>query len=269
MKKVSFLLSVTFMFLTIVSFRFAEIPAVVLDVPDAPDSVHAQSVCEEEEFEFFYVSSERYRNHRDSLYEQIFSESNRPDRKVFDLALRGYASMLQNNMNIRKNIIAFVDYSLSANKKRMWVVDLKSMKLLYHELVAHGRNTGEEYARRFSNKVNSFQSSLGFFITGEVYNGKHEMSIKLNGVETPYNGKAFDRGIVIHGADYVSEDYIRQNNRLGRSLGCPAVSQEVIASLSSVISDGVCLFLYYPNKYYLRTSRLLNRDVVFARPVTG
>lgn len=269
MKKFSFLLSATLMFLTIVSFRFAEIPATTGDAPDVPDSTHAESVCETEAFEFFYVSSDRYRMHRDSLYNRIFTESDRPDKKVFDLALRGYASMLQSNMSMRKNILAFVDYSLSANKKRFWVVDLKKMKLLYHELVAHGRNTGEEYARRFSNKVNSFQSSLGFFITGEVYNGKHEMSIKLSGVENSYNGKAFDRGIVIHGADYVSEDYIRQNNRLGRSLGCPAVSQEVIASLSSVISDGVCLFLYYPNKYYLKTSRLLNKDAVFAMPVTG
>ena len=266
MLRVNTLLSATFGILCLLSFRFAEpdhnshLKSSVLS-----DKAGSEQVCESESFEYFYTSSPRYRQVLDTMYTKLFNQSNRPDKQVFDYAMKGYAKLLGQNLIVKKHLLAFIDYSMSANKKRFWVVDLKNMKVLYHELVAHGRNTGEEFARKFSNKTNSFQSSLGFFITGEIYQGKHEMSVKMNGVERLHNSKALDRGIVIHGASYVNEDYIRQNKRLGRSLGCPAVSEAVIASLSETISNGACLFAYYPNKSYLKTSKVLNADVVFAR----
>jgi len=220
--------------------------------------------CEHQVFEYFYTSSERYQQYCDTLYSRLFSSSNQPSKKVFDYAMKGYAYFSGQELLRKKNILAFIDYSLSSNVKRLWVVDLKQMTVLYHELVAHGRNTGEEYARKFSNVESSFQTSLGFYITGEIYNGKHELSIKMNGMERKFNSNALDRGIVMHGADYVSEQFIRENQRLGRSLGCPAVSQDVISRLSSTIADGVCLFAYYPNKSYLKYSRVLHSDVVMA-----
>jgi hypothetical protein len=230
-------------------------------MPPVADSV---SACENEVFEYVYTSSERYKLYCDTMYETLFKTGQKPSRKVFDYAMKGYAYLAGHEMLGKKDILAFIDYSLSSNIKRLWVVDLKNVALLYHELVAHGRNSGEEYARKFSNAVNSYQTSLGFYVTGEIYNGKHELSIKMNGVERRYNGKAFDRGIVMHGADYVSEQFIRQHQRLGRSLGCPAVSQDVISRLSSTISNGVCLFAYYPHKSYLKTSEILKSDVVMA-----
>jgi hypothetical protein len=222
------------------------------------------SDCSHELYEYFYTSSSRYNQYCDSVYCILFGQGNQPSRSVFNYAMKGHAYLSGQNLLAKSHLLAFIDYSLSSNIKRLWVVDLGKMSLVYHELVAHGRNTGEEYARKFSNKENSYQTSLGFFITGEIYNGKHETSVKMNGVEQKFNGRAFDRGIVMHGADYVSEQFIRQHQRLGRSLGCPAVSQEVISKLSSTICDGVCLFAYYPNKSYLKSSTILKSDVVMA-----
>jgi hypothetical protein len=222
--------------------------------------------CDNQVYEFFYTSSERYKQYCDTLYKRLFTKSNHPSRQVFDYAMKGHAYFAGMDMLGKKDILAFIDYSLSANIKRLWVIDLKQVAVLYHELVSHGRNTGEEYARKFSNSESSYQTSLGFFITGEIYNGKHELSIRMNGMERQFNSNALDRGIVMHGADYVSEQFIRDHQRLGRSLGCPAVSQDVIGKLSSIISDGVCLFAYYPSKNYLKRSKILQSDVVVAIP---
>lgn len=267
MLRVNTSLSAIFSILCLLSFRFTEPVVPGADQPtELQEKNEIGQVCDNETFEYFYTSSERYGQLCDSIYTRVFDAGNRPAKQVFNYAMKGYANLMAQNMLAKKHILAFIDYSLSANKKRFWVIDLKNLKVLYHELVAHGRNTGEEFARKFSNKTNSFQSSLGFFVTGEIYNGKHELSVKMNGVERLYNGKAYDRGIVIHGADYVNEEYIRNNKRLGRSLGCPAVSETVIASLSETISNGACLFSYYPNKTYLRSSKMLNTDVVYASP---
>lgn len=256
------------LFLSILSFTFTAPNSDFKALMSPSDSMdQTGGVCEHEQFDYYYTSSDRFRQYRDSVYSSMFTAENRPDKKVFDYALKGYAALLSRDLAIKKHILAFIDYSVSSNKKRFWVVNLQSLRVLYHELVAHGRNSGEEYARKFSNKENSFQSSLGFFITGELYQGKHELSIRMNGLEKSFNGKALDRGIVIHGADYVDERYIRENKRLGRSLGCPAVSERVIGKLSSVISNGVVLFSYFPNKQYLKSSKLINRDVVFSHPV--
>lgn len=221
------------------------------------------NVCDNQVYEYFYTSSSRFRMFCDSVYSTVFSEENKPAKKVFDLAMKGYAYYLGEGLLAKPEILSFIDYSLSANVKRLWVVDLKRMKLRFHELVAHGRNSGEEYARKFSNVTNSFQSSLGFFIVGDIYDGKHDKSIKMIGMENRFNGKAMDRGIVIHGADYVSEEYIQKNKRLGRSLGCPAVSESVINELSETIANGTCLFAYYPHKTYLKSSNVIKRDVVY------
>jgi hypothetical protein len=269
MNRVNTSLSALFSILCLMSFRFiGPVQESDLKTSDLDKQNASETVCDSVTYEYFYTSSERYKQYCDSLFAHMFDASNRPDRKVFDYAMKGYATLLGKDMLSKKNVLAFIDYSKSANDKRLWVVDIDAQKVLHYELVAHGRNTGEEYARKFSNKSNSYQSSIGFFVTGEIYSGKHELSIKMNGVERAYNGKAFDRGIVIHGAKYVNEEYIKENNRLGRSLGCPAVSEEVIEPMSEVISDGVCLFSYYPNKYYLKASRIINSDVVFSRPIT-
>jgi hypothetical protein len=218
------------------------------------------------ELEFFYISSIRFNEHVNSLYQDIFEKQKKPSKKVFELALKGYVNMMAKDLLLQKNILTIIDYSLSANLKRMWVIDIKQKKILFHELVAHGRNSGEEIATKFSNNNESFQSSIGFFITGEIYEGKHAESLKLHGLEKRFNDKAFDRGIVIHGAEYVSEEFIKTNQRLGRSLGCPAVSNSVNVTLINTIKDGTCLFAYYPQKKYLKQSELLNVDIIVGIP---
>jgi hypothetical protein len=168
-----------------------------------------------------------------------------PSLESFSIAMEGF-QLLKDKGVIKKNILTLVDFSLSSTAKRLWVIDLDKNIILFQTLVAHGRNTGEDVAKVFSNKAESFQSSLGFYATAEIYNGKHGLSLKLDGLQKGLNDKARDRAVVIHGADYVSESFIKQNKRLGRSQGCPAVPVEMNAKIINVIKDKSCLFIYHP-----------------------
>jgi hypothetical protein len=141
--------------------------------------------------------------------------------------------------------------------KRLYVIDLEKQKLLLRTYVAHGRNSGELYAKKFSNDISSYQTSLGFYQTLTTYQGKHGLSLKLKGLETGFNTNALDRAVVIHGADYASESFIRKNGRLGRSLGCPAVPYEIHKDLIETIKNGACLFVYSPDPHYLQKSSFL------------
>ncbi len=170
-----------------------------------------------------------------------------PNFKSFSEALKGFYLLKEKGL-IQKNILTLVDFSLSSNTKRLWVIDLTSNTILYNSLVAHGRNTGEEFARSFSNSERSFKSSLGFYATGEIYNGKHGMSLKLDGLEKGINDNARSRGVVIHAANYVSNLFIKNNKRLGRSQGCPAIPEEFLKGIISKIKDKSCLFIYYPSR---------------------
>lgn len=180
-----------------------------------------------------------------------------PNLESFKEALKGF-NKLKSKGIVNKNILTLIDFSLSANTKRLWVIDLDSKTILYHSLVAHGRNTGEEYANSFSNVAESYKSSLGFYVTGEVYNGKHGKSLKLDGVEKGINDNARNRAVVVHGANYVSNSFINNNKRLGRSLGCPAIPVEITAELIRTIQDKSCLFIYYPSETYKRSSNLFS-----------
>jgi hypothetical protein len=151
-----------------------------------------------------------------------------------------------------------IDFSLSSNVKRLWVIDLSTNTVVLNSLVAHGRNTGEEFATSFSNTDSSFKSSLGFYATGEIYNGKHGKSLKLDGLERGVNDRARNRGVVMHAADYVSEDFIRNHNRLGRSQGCPAVPVALNDAIIDLIKNKSCLFIYHPSRNSAATPKLLS-----------
>ena len=182
-----------------------------------------------------------------STYNQLNANSfELPKFECFTMALDGFYALKQKGI-IQKNILTLVDFSLSSNVKRMWVIDLEKNIVLFQTLVAHGRNTGEEYAKEFSNQAESFKSSIGFYATGEIYKGKHGLSLKLDGLEKGLNDNARKRAVVIHGADYVSESFIKQNKRLGRSQGCPAVPVEMNEKIINAIKDKSCLFLYHPS----------------------
>lgn len=169
-----------------------------------------------------------------------------PKLESFAKALKGYYSLKEKGL-IKKNILTLVDFSLSSNSKRLWVIDLATNTILFQSLVAHGRNTGEEFAKSFSNSAQSFKSSLGFYATGEIYSGKHGMSLRLDGLEKGINDNARSRGVVVHGANYVSNSFIKNNKRLGRSQGCPALPEELSKEIINVIKDKSCLFIYHPS----------------------
>ncbi|OOG78717.1 murein L,D-transpeptidase catalytic domain family protein [Flavobacterium sp. A45] len=169
-----------------------------------------------------------------------------PKQECFAEALKGFYELKEKGL-IKKDILTLVDFSLSSNTKRLWIINLATNEIILQSLVAHGRNTGDEFANNFSNIPESFKSSLGFYATGEVYNGKHGISLKLDGLEKGLNDYARKRAVVIHGADYVSESFIRSNKRLGRSLGCPAVPQEFASEIISTIKGQSCLYIYHPS----------------------
>lgn len=180
-----------------------------------------------------------------------------PSRDGFIEALKGFTKLKEKGL-ITKNILTLIDFSLSSNTKRLWVIDLNSNVVLFNSLVAHGRNTGDEFANSFSNAAESFKSSLGFYATGEIYKGKHGNSLKLDGLEKGINSNARERAVVIHGADYVSDSFIHNNKRLGRSLGCPAIPLALTDKIISTIKDKSCLFIYYPSSDYKVASRLIS-----------
>jgi hypothetical protein len=157
-----------------------------------------------------------------------------------------------------KPILTVIDYSLPSTQRRLWVLDLESEDVLFHELVAHGRGSGENFAVLFSNLEGSKQSSLGLFRTGETYDGKHGYSLRLSGLEPGVNDLAEERAIVIHGADYATPAFAERHGRLGRSWGCPALDPSVHRRVIDTIKDGTALFVYYPDDEWLGESSFLD-----------
>lgn len=180
-----------------------------------------------------------------------------PNLETFIKAYEGY-SALENQGKIENTTLTIVDFSFSSTKERMWVIDMENKKVVLQTLVSHGMNSGKEFAKSFSNQNESFKSSLGFFITGETYNGKHGISLKLDGQEYGLNDKARERAVVVHGADYVSKRLANKQGYIGRSQGCPAVSPEVASKLINTIKNKSVLFIYHPTRMYVSKSRLIS-----------
>lgn len=194
------------------------------------------------------------------LYSAIdFRSSEKLSEEVFRKAMKGFESLKKaGKLPEDSHILSICDFSLSSNVKRLWIIDTESGKLLFNSLVAHGKNTGEEFATNFSNTENSLQSSMGFFITEDTYEGENGYSLKLEGMDNGYNDAAMRRAIVMHGADYVSPEFAARHKRIGRSWGCPAVPRELAAPIINTVKGKNCLFIYYPDQGYLSSSQWLN-----------
>ena len=187
-----------------------------------------------------------------SLYDSLGLKKQGLSERAFYCAWFGFQKIKLDNP-----IMAICDFTQSSRNKRLYVIDLLKKKVLYNTYVAHGRNSGNEFAEHFSNANSSFQSSLGFYKTLGTYQGKHGLSLKLEGLEKGINDRALELAIVMHGADYVSEAFIKSTGRLGRSLGCPAVSIADSKKLINMLYNGAGLFIYSGDQHYIQKSSLL------------
>lgn len=177
---------------------------------------------------------------------------------AFNSALQGYSYCLSNHQLKNDSIVALIDYSMSSTKNRLFVIDLKNNKVLHKSLVAHGIESGKLVPETFSNKKLSHKSSLGFYITGDTYQGKHGYSLRLNGIEQSINDNAYNRAVVIHGANYVSTKFISTHGYLGRSFGCPALPIEKTEEIINAIRKGTLLFIYSPDEEYFLKSKIIS-----------
>jgi hypothetical protein len=179
------------------------------------------------------------------------------DSTVFDLALGAASCAVRAGAVDDPSTLTVIDYSKPSTARRLWVFDLRARKLLWEELVAHGQGTGDNFARRFSNDDGTHQTSLGLFVTGETYVGSNGYSLRLDGLDEGVNDRARARAIVMHGAPYVSDAFIKANGRLGRSWGCPALRADVSRQVIDRVKGGSLVFSYYPDQEWLSSSKYL------------
>jgi len=196
-----------------------------------------------------------------SVYDSLQLDLAGLSRQAFDYALKGYGKLVSQGKLLNESIIAIVDFSQPSSQKRLYVLDLQHYRVLFNTLVAHGRNSGKEWATYFSNKPSSYKSSPGFYITGQAYSGSNGYSLKLDGVENGINDKAMKRAIVLHGADYVNESFISSRGFIGRSQGCPAVPAKDARKIINTIKEGTCLYIYTPDQRYFSRSSILNDNL--------
>jgi len=196
-----------------------------------------------------------------SVYDSLQLDYSGLNRQAFDYAIKGWEKLRNQGKLANQSVIAIVDFSQPSSKKRLYVLDMVNYKVLFNTLVAHGRNSGKEWATNFSNQLSSYKSSPGFYITGQTYTGSNGYSLKLTGIENGINDKAIQRAIVMHGAGYVNESYIASRGFIGRSQGCPAVPLKDAKKIINTIKDGTCLYIYAPSPNYLSRSVMLNDSI--------
>ncbi|RYY97812.1 MAG: murein L,D-transpeptidase catalytic domain family protein [Chitinophagaceae bacterium] len=172
-------------------------------------------------------------------------------------AYKGFEELQDKGLVANDAVLTVIDFSQPSSSKRMYILDVKNQKLLYHTYVAHGKNSGLQYAERFSNRAESLQSSLGFYVTKGTYQGKHGLSLRLAGLEEGFNSNAESRAVVVHGAQYIGSSRA-DAAYMGRSFGCPAVPQAQSATVINLIKGGTTLFIYHPSQSYLNGSKLIN-----------
>ncbi|HEY2726149.1 MAG TPA: murein L,D-transpeptidase catalytic domain family protein [Parafilimonas sp.] len=202
----------------------------------------------------------------DSLYSIMNLSETGLSRDVFFTAYKGYEYMLSQNEVLKPGLLTICDYSQVSSKKRLYVLDLNAAKILFNTYVAHGHNSGNDYATSFSNSDDSHKSSLGFMRTAETYFGDNGYSMRLDGMENGFNNNVRARAIVMHGSNYVNAERASNGTMMGRSFGCPAVPAAEVKDIIDHIKGGSCFFNYYPDKNYTRASKIINADFVW--PIT-
>lgn len=189
-----------------------------------------------------------------SLLSQLLTIAPGIDAQVLERALAAADCAHSRGLVARSSLLTVIDYAKPSTDKRLWVLDVAKRRLLYHELVAHGSGTGENTAQHFSNVPRSHQTSLGLFLTGESYDGDNGYSMRLDGLEPGFNCQARERAIVMHGAPYVSEAFVKEHGRLGRSWGCPAVRAELAVEIIDILRGGSLVYANGPDPVWLAAS---------------
>lgn len=193
------------------------------------------------------------------IYDSLKLDSLGLSKQAFLDGVKGFDYLKSTGKLSNDNVLTIADFGLPSNEKRLFVIDMENFRLLYNTYVAHGRNSGKEFANKFSNSPQSNMSSPGFYVTQNTYYGEHGFSLRLQGEEKGINDNALSRAIVIHCADYVSEKWIQDLGYIGRSLGCPALPKKDSKPIIETIKDGSCFFIYSPSQKYLSRSRLLQK----------
>jgi hypothetical protein len=226
-------------------------PKVVIAVKEAAAPMVAASVAKAAELR-------RVINESAYIYSAMGLEKAGLSEEAFEYAWRGYHNLVKKGSIRKKSVLSIADFSQSSSEKRMYVIDIRHRRLLYRTYVAHGQNSGSEYAETFSNEPESFKSSLGFYVTRTTYFGKNGLSLKLDGVDNGYNDKAMRRNIVLHGCTYVGDEYLENFGATGTSLGCPALPAAISSRIIHRVRGGSCFFIYHPTQDYLDHSTVIN-----------
>ena len=177
------------------------------------------------------------------------------EMELFEMALTAASCAVKSGAAHAPGTLTVIDYSKPSSERRLWVFDLKSRELIYEELVAHGQGSGANMATQFSNENETHQTSLGLFKTDTTYVGRNGYSLRLDGLDKGINDRARERAIVMHGAPYVSREFVKKTGRLGRSWGCPAIGADVARQMIDRVKGGGLIFAYYPDKQWLKTSK--------------
>jgi hypothetical protein len=196
----------------------------------------------------------------EALVKSLLSQAPGLRPNVLRLALDAATCASQQGLVKRNNLLTVIDYSLPSSQPRLFVFDLPKRKLLFRELVAHGKNSGGDRPTFFSNESGSLATSLGLFVTADTYHGGNGYSLRLRGLEEGVNDMAWDRMIVMHGASYVSRQAVKALGRLGRSWGCPAVRAEIAQKVINTLRGGSPIFAYYPDRKWLASSAFLRHS---------
>jgi len=192
------------------------------------------------------------------MYSYMDLENDGLNEQAFEYAWRGYHNMLKKGLIRKKSVLTICDFSQPSYSQRMYVIDVRHKKLLYRTYVAHGQNSGEDYATSFSNDPDSYKSSLGFYVTKRTYIGRNGLSLRISGVDTGYNDKAAKRNIVLHGSPYVNPQFMSDFGTIGTSQGCPAMPTGISPKIIRTVKNGSCLFIYHPTQEYLEGSVVIN-----------
>ncbi|MCH4821700.1 murein L,D-transpeptidase catalytic domain family protein [Gramella lutea] len=232
----------------IFSFAFSS-TAEINNSKDSEITLNSSTSPEEEKSEKAKVAE---------LYNTFLNKNaSMPNQTVFEKAITGYTKLAEKG-KVSNSLLTVIDFNLSSKKKRMWILNMETNDVIFNTFVAHGKNTGVEFAKNFSNTPESHKSSLGFYVTGETYYGKNGLSLFIDGMEKKFNSNARDRYVVIHGADYTEPEFINRVGRLGRSYGCPAVPNKIAKELIHKIKGKSVVYIHKNDKNYLENSELLN-----------